>query len=235
MTKREKLEKAARDIQAQIEALPKNELGWYVGDDNIPFRVTKFIEDGWANVYGFDCDGDWMADCAKAYMEDSYRLLTESEHKTILETALIAEAKKRGYKEGVEVNCLVTGKGEVLTNGGFKLNSQSYLIAKSKGGVVPHSFIFRDGKWATIIEEPKVVIGGYEMQQDGDIISFGCARFTKKQLTDHLNELKYIWCCGQNSEGKMIQSNRTVKSITFSSGVEIPIDQLSEIVENIED
>jgi len=71
------------------------------------------------------------------------------------------------------------------------------------------------------------------MQQDGDIISFGCAKFTKSQLTDHYRELRYVWCRGQNSEDKMIQSNRTIKSITLDSGVEIKIEQLKQIVDNI--
>ena len=72
---------------------------------------------------------------------------------------------------------------------------------------------------------PKVFIGGYEMKQDGDIISFGCACFHRYDLKDW-----YGYLCDKREA-----TNRTVKSITLDSGVEISLLLLKEIVENIED
>ena len=84
--------------------------------------------------------------------------------------------------------------------------------------------IYRDGKWAEIIEEPKVLINGYEMKQDGDIISFGCAKFDIHQLQR--------WEYFINREYK---SNRKIKSIKLDSGIEITVKQLKEIVDNSKD
>jgi hypothetical protein len=66
-----------------------------------------------------------------------------------VETALINEAKNRGFKEGLYVNCLkrtekvkISDKSSFVFN--FKYNRIYYGGAK----------IFENGKWATIIEQP---------------------------------------------------------------------------------
>mgnify|MGYP003644591664 CR=1 FL=1 len=220
MTKREKLEKAARDIQAQIEALPKNELGWYLGVNNNPFRVTGFTKNNWANVYGFDSNGNWMLNCAQMRMWDSHRLLTESEHKTIKEPALMAEAKKREYKEGVKIKSPLGGIGRI-TGDIYWANGSKCISVPTDNSVTTGNRYFPlmlDGKWATIIEEPKVFIGGYEMKQEHQKVMFGCMEFSKSNI-----KALYANCKRLKVQSVMIE------------GTVVQIDQLKEIVENIED
>jgi hypothetical protein len=216
MTKREKLEKAARDIQAQIEALPKRENGWYNNDSG----YIVYYDFDTNQSYGF-ADRLWFEGNEAEYLfcERKDRPATHKE----VETALIAEAKKRGFKEGVKINrstemeFLFDERGvglygsKIIPNGKEFAFRENYLILNGK-------FIFIDGKWATIIEEPKVVIGGYEMKQEHQKVMFGCMEFSKS----HIKAL-YANCKKLKVQSVMIE------------GTVVQIDQLKEIVENIED
>ena len=65
------------------------------------FYVTnkKSNNANYYNVFGFDVDGNWMTDNAATSFNENYIEATPEE----VEAALINEAKKRGYKEGVTI------------------------------------------------------------------------------------------------------------------------------------
>lgn len=221
-SKLEKLKAATAKLEKQIQGIGKNKSGWYK-DYNYPkWLVYKDFEK--SIVCGFDGDGDWFYDnnnLALILVKGEYLATTEEEKE-----ALITEAKKRGFKKGVRAKNQWT---EFTCFENYLYKDGELMSIKDNISYT----LFASGKWATIIEEPKVVINGYKMKQDGDIISFGCARFTKDQLKGHLKELSYYKFFGKNSEGENIWGNRTIKSITLDSGVEITIEQLKQIVDNI--
>ena len=90
-------------------------------------------------------------------------------------------------------------------------------------------YIFTDGKWATIIDTP-LTINGYEMKQEGDRISFGCAKFYKPDLKRLLIACGFVSNCSVTGD----VYNRQIKSITLDSNVTITVKELQEIVDKIE-
>jgi hypothetical protein len=94
--------------------------------------------------YGLDENGNWVN--KDWYSADwDWSLATDKE----VETALIKEAKKRGFKEGVKFEGMDSKKSRTLKNSNFNYYAVGYLSINSWK-------IFDKGKWATIIEEPKV-------------------------------------------------------------------------------
>lgn len=106
-------------------------LFFIVGDP----EITPF------EVYGFDMEGNWMS-VEKARTFPDYEI--EATEQEVFE-ALKNEAVRRGYKEGVYFN-------SVISNDVFKFNEIYFRgdnsIVWSKGCGV----IFDNGKWATILK-----------------------------------------------------------------------------------
>lgn len=134
-------------IEAQFpELFPKLEVGRWLKDDSNPEWLM--YRDG-KNIYGFDTNGDWF------YKEnESYEPMSRDRYATDeeVQTALIAEAKRRGFKDGVEVaRSGVNGDLKHLTLKliGFKYHKQS----NSLDSVNKDGYYFRNGKWAEIIPE----------------------------------------------------------------------------------
>lgn len=108
------------------------------------YCFTKFEQcDGFVKryYYGFS-GGNFREDyTASRKLDDSWTLATEKE----VETALIAEAKRRGLVDGVFIKSFIYGKSFLkgdryyISNGIFKLNG---------------NWLMKDGKWAEICEEP---------------------------------------------------------------------------------
>ena len=112
----------------------KNHLGEIV-------RVTK-IEDGCIrfDVHGINNFGQTF--------NNSARLATESE----ILSHLIKEAEKRGFKDGVEIN-----KSELSnckTNVTIRNSNFEYILSADALLLDGH-YIYKQGKWATIIEQPE--------------------------------------------------------------------------------
>jgi hypothetical protein len=222
---RQELEKAARDIQAQIEALPKNELEigkWYKYNNSI--LNYQGVNEGILMAYGIVRNTSWYNLDKFGTNPEEWVLLTESEHKTILEPALIAEAKKIGFKEGVKINSLECVNCSSHINEFIDLyDSKHYWFSNNDNEFgMGNKCLFKEGKWATIIEEPKVFIGGYEMKQKHQKVMFGCMEFSKSNI-----KALYANCKRLNI------SEVTIKE--GCSNYHITLDQLSEIVKNIED
>jgi len=218
MNELEKLEKAKQDIQDKIDKLKERKNGWYKN----PRRSV------WLGYYDFDKgitfgfrenSGLWYDSCGMNYEFDDTPATNEE-----VEAALIKEAKRRGFKKGVRFDSLLDGGNNTCI--GDKFN----YIEEHNELYFDGWLCFEKGQWAEVIEEPKVVINGYEMKQEGDIISFGCAKFDRRQLECFYADIFSDDCDGFNT---WCESNRKIKSITLDSGVEITTKQLEEIVKTI--
>ena len=96
--------------------------------------------------YGINSTGHWFDNCSSHCLDSN----DESANDEEVEQALIKEAKKRGFKEGVKYIC--EGFPVVLINFlelTYYSGSGGYLTDGHGGS------IFNDGKWATIIEDKK--------------------------------------------------------------------------------
>lgn len=93
--------------------------------------------------YGINYAGNWSCDivmneCIEATKEE-------------VEEALIKEAKKRGFKEGVTITELNLKSHEVINEGGFHFYGSNIMHKGSHSGWC----IFKDGKWAEILSSKK--------------------------------------------------------------------------------
>lgn len=215
-----KAEKKAQKIKEQLKELEQPELknGWYSNGSSCLTYYDFYTGTRYGFNYNSWCDGD---DANDYFSKGFDKPATQEE----VEAALIAEAKKRGFKDEI------TDMGGFIGVDGLKKHGKSYM----SGGYWSFSDntlrccgvpIFKDGKWAKIIEEPKVKINGYEMEQEDGIISFGCAKF-------FTNELKTLNQRLSSFNNTFAEQNRKIKSITLDSGVEITIQELKQIVDNI--
>lgn len=128
----------------------KNLSGWYK-DDRYP-KWLMYIDFENNKCFGFDSNRDWL-DSSFSF---EYKLnkaeypATPSE----VEQALIAEAKKRGFKVGFEntLNCVYTYA--IKENDYYYDESINELYVRQKNNTF--SKIFSKGKWAEIIEETPI-------------------------------------------------------------------------------
>jgi len=115
---------------------------WYKEDK---FKWLVFRQNDKGNGYGFNKSKwqDIMA-CIENTDEVKWTLATHEE----VETALIEEAKRRGFKEGVTHN---------IANGNRIVKNISYTRCKydnfNNKLLLNNWCIFEKGKWATIVEE----------------------------------------------------------------------------------
>ena len=113
---------------------------WYK-NINSPLSIICYNSLLRSNVnYGINNSGTW---CSKYHLyEYEMTLATDKE----VEEALIKEAKKRGFKEGVVV--VSKGYNDTVFDGEFRFEEwhKNTLDSFNTGD------IFKDGKWATIVE-----------------------------------------------------------------------------------
>lgn len=98
-------------------------------------------------TYGFDYDGDfsYKIGVQTADLRD-FVLATDKE----VETALINEVKKRGYKNG-NYKCLLLPHSTHNTNEDFDYRPKDNELAL---GATFSNIVFSNGKWAEIMKEP---------------------------------------------------------------------------------
>jgi hypothetical protein len=215
------------------ELKPKFEVGkWYkltrdygILKKDMVFMYVRRQDDD--NKYPFVIVNHQMfsevSDGGKNYLAPNEDQLIEATNEEV-QTALIKEAKKRGFKEGVSFLSTNGNKKHTLLSSNFTFENLGH-IGKVLG--TETCWFYHNGKWATIIDTP-LMINGYEMKQDGDIIVFGFGQFHKEQLKDLLLD---ILDTGFNGYDR--SSNRTIKSITLDDGMVITTDQLKQIVDKI--
>ena len=185
---------------------------WYTGADgkSICYAVEPDM-DNWFRCYGIDIEGKWF-NTGQTPWNDK-RPAPDKE----VEEALIKEAKKRGFKEnfgvqfiGVQFNCKdYLGSEYIITeNGLLKFYPESNELA------LGHGVIMRNGQWAEIISEPKIMIGGYEVVcTENDGFKIGCKNICR-------TEIKFF-------QEFMIRYNFTKTSF---DGVEVSLETINQIL-----
>ena len=127
-----------KEIEKEFPKLFKEDnkvIGWYFAEDS---KVFLHYFNGTEKAYGFSWGKVWSNNLSVSSSKGDKASDKE------VEQALIKEAKKRGFKEGVRFTCLYNKF--IIDDCHPMLCSEGYLWIK--GGCV-----FRDGKWATIIKE----------------------------------------------------------------------------------
>ena len=144
-------------IEKECPELFKNILQegkWYKRTDNKAiFCITGFYEKNFG-AYGFNFKGEWAVNKYDFGTIDfdlgTTVLATEQEVKE----ALINEAKKRGYDKGVSIKeCLQGGDYNAKLKNGFTFSFDYGLWSYSYTNG-QNVCIFKDGKWAEIIQQP---------------------------------------------------------------------------------
>ena len=223
---KEQLQKEIDRLQSKLNELSNDqsyEVGkWYIassGDVKGYLMLLNNIESNYGFIanYWFTKSGSYSSNAG--IFDKIERPATNEE----IQTALIAEAKRRGYKKGVTVN---RDGLDTFFNGVIELMGEKFsFFERSNTLELGGNIIFKNGKWAEIIENPPLKINGHEMKVDGIEVKFGCAKFNWAQLTNIKNGVK--------SFNEYISSNRKISSIKLDSGVEITVEQLKQIVDEL--
>lgn len=154
MKTKEKIESKIAKLQKELKEMDKPKLcsGWYIASCNETKNYLCYFTNPNNKLLG----EYWFTPCRDSFGVSG--LFTEIERKATdkeVEDALIKEAKKRGYKEGVQCYSAESKDKKVCT-GDFYYNGQRYNQLQD----TPMNTIFKDGQWAEIIKEPKVIING---------------------------------------------------------------------------
>lgn len=138
----------------KIKGLIKEELKvgkWYKYSDSegFLFCITNVQNDG-VEVYGFNSWGNWIDE--GSYFSEYLIPATDQE----VRNALIKEAKKRRFKKEVKAN-LKNCDNSFANNVKIKNNNFRYSINQN-WLAIDGFIIFKNGKWAEIIEEKKEIV-----------------------------------------------------------------------------
>lgn len=129
--------------------IPTLEVGkWYLNGNG---KTLLCYQGGDGYNYGFNEAFNWSNTLGHAFQKGYVEATTEE-----VETALKAEATKRGFKEGVTVECLTGNFKTALAGDYYQPNGYDYdqiWMLESTGDSVQ---LFARGKWAKIAE-PKVL------------------------------------------------------------------------------
>jgi len=140
-------EKLKLKVGKWYKHINKNTLGFFRNENKDYFDN---------NGYGFSYDKKYKENTSFTFQNEpkDWSLATPQE----VETALINEAKKRGYKNGVIVNSFVHNKELKITED----NEIEYLggsldkLHFGKNGI-RYVVVYEKGKWAEIIEETRTI------------------------------------------------------------------------------
>jgi hypothetical protein len=157
-----------------------------------------------------DVDCYIISDTAGSCHKSCLRHATSEE----IKEALIKEAEKRGFKEGVMYKSADDGHPAVLKEDDGYISFNPDSLTDGWGG-----YVYYRGQWAEIITDTVPEINGHKMEVEGPNVKFGCAEFSAKSLRHLHSSVKYFG------------GNRSIKSVTLDSGVTITAEQINEIVE----
>jgi hypothetical protein len=184
MNRIEELEKELKLLR-EIEELknkPKYEVGkWYKADNNALVCYTGSGDNRETfEGYGFNIDGwnDSTPNWARVCFKDE---ATNEE----VQTALIKEAEKRGFKEGVMFKSAFMGNKYQVA--GFEIDSNC-LHCKGNSGCI---FDGDTGKWATIIDTP-LTINGKTVTIGKEFVSVGCKTLEHKAFKQFVSDLTFF-------------------------------------------
>lgn len=218
MTTEEKINQLEAAFKAQIDELrkevkPKFEVGkWYTYNDSSHiFNITEIKNDkiygyghspisGWTNVT------EWY---------NSKRIIPATDKE--VEEALIKEAERRGFKEGVKCHSFIHNRP--LTIHGTEKKYLGGELNKLHYGTDTYCcvVVFEHGKWAEIIKDEPIKVGGYEIkkvvEKDGCYYKIGC-----KKIAD-------------TSVGSLniIMKSYNFKKVAFD-GIEVNLETIEKIL-----
>lgn len=208
-TKQERIEALEAEIKKLKEELnkPEFEVGkWYYcwQDYLIHYSGNEL------NNYGF-CSG-WRSDLLCSKNQPIQRPATDKE----VEEALIKEAKRRGFKKGVRFECLYG-----WTNNKYsEWRNDEISFRYYEGGLWVYGInfyelcIFQEGKWAEIIKEEPLKVGGYLVEKSRtDVYSIGCKIISG-------NEIRQI---------KSFMNANKFNKVAFD-GVEVDLETINKIL-----
>lgn len=211
MNTKQQLQDKINDLQKELDSFKEPEFkkgDWvYWKGNKKDYGVIEKLAYGDCYILEYTIRGEGAYDsCHKSNL----RPATNKE----VEEALIKEAKKRGFKEGVEYKNYLHSTGKI--NGSCWEFRNGILCQVANYNLHNIHYIMKDGKWAEIIEETKPTIAGYEIEIEGNWIKFGCNKYHK----EYVNNL-YTACNEIGVTGFIIEDN------------EVSIEQLKEIVDYI--
>ena len=195
------LEKGIKDLQKQLEDIKSNALDenkgesefevgkWYKGEES---NILAFCEESYNagfNGYGFGDSGVWYNNQNWMNNTDFPIPATDKE----VEQALIKEAKRRGFKEGVRFDCENSDAKNCLFSDFYNGDKLKWQFSPENNTLSKecNQFFFKEGKWAEIIEN-KLTINGDVVNIKGDTMTIGCKSMTTQMFIDFVGDLDFF-------------------------------------------
>lgn len=137
---------------------------WYKDteeENNLLIYITD-IKDNEIVGYGFNVLGKWVVPNTGFYsgnMESAYRFLVEATDQEV-EAALVKEAIRRGFTDGVTIN--ISNLSNHFPEENIKIKGSSFMYKDLMLGFGYNNYvIFKDGKWAEVIKENRTTLDQY--------------------------------------------------------------------------
>lgn len=132
---------AAEEEKALLEPKKELEVGkWYKTEKSL-FNH----QDGY-DSYGF-FNKKWKSGDWKTYLDDFAFVTPVEATEYEVKSALVEEAKKRGYKDGDIIRSLFSGMPNTIRGNEYDYSPSENILA------INGNWVFRNGKWAEIIEK----------------------------------------------------------------------------------
>jgi hypothetical protein len=210
---KEDLQNRLNEVQKMIDNFKeetKLEVGkWYKTENG---RITFLESFESCKGYGFNHSNWHNTEIGFTFISDpeDWNPATNKE----VEDALIKEAKKRGFKDGITV-IRPNEWGEVNNN--VTLSGNEFNFNGNWFGTYKGRRLFKDGVWAEIIEDKKPKICGFEMEfvEDGHAIKFGCKTFTTSRVKALYKNMQVLGVHHFSIEGNGIKINELKEVVDY--------------------
>lgn len=220
---------------AEKKAPEKFEAGkWYYRNDGTEVLLNlQKIHVPFDNevMHGFGIHaGGWFTDCNCGY-PDSYRPATKEE----IESALVTEAKRRGFKEGVKFNGIDDPDNDRAKGCTFKrfydysmdddaLRASTPQATWDTNQSNPH--IYEAGKWAEIIKDETIKIDRYPVVfPDADDLAHG----NNWTTIDGHKFTKDFWLAAQT----VARHSKAKVKIGCSHQFDLPLETIEKILKKL--
>lgn len=186
----ELLKEQLNSISEQIKALesnPRFEIGKWHKSDRFPkwvmYRESK------DSCYGIDCDGDWFYNTQINFTDPHVSSFATPQE---IEDALIKEFLKKNPTAPYKVKSLDSGNIFEFNKKEFQFNEKTNTLYIVGYGILE---VFRNGKWAEIIKDEVIKVGGYDCKKiDHDNYSIGCKKFHRNDFNNAKRLLEKSGC-----------------------------------------
>ena len=195
MNRIEELEKELKLLRGieELKNKPKFEVGKWYKNGCFLGRITSCSNEDF-KFYGFNAGGAWRDDDYYSFVDYSLRdKNTREATNEEVQTALIKEAEKLGFKEGVKFELIEGKTGSInydrIIDYEFRyIHQQNELVIQMLGASYT---IFKNGKWATIIEKP-LTINGKKVEITDTNVIIGCKTIDVSDFTNFVKTLQRL-------------------------------------------